>query len=463
MSVRDKNESRRSFLKKSAAGMAGASFASAAVLSTPVSASGKIGKPAILGGERVYKGKWPSWPQGSQAAEDLLKDVLHSRRWTRISGTGNRVIEFEKKWAHMLGVKHAIATNGGTTALHCALKGVDVQPGDEVLVSPLEFITGSSLPFTFYALPVFVDVERESFQMDPAKIEERITDKTKAIIPCHWGGVPADMDRIMKIAKKHDLYVIEDACQAHFGEYRGKMVGTIGDIGCFSHQQSKVLPCGEGGSFVGDNEEIMARAYQWHDYGRLIGSWETHKPLRGRIDGVGLNYKMSEFQAAILLAGVEVFEEQIRLRNENANYLRELLEEIPGIQPQKLYEGTTSASYYLFDMRYDKSHFNNLPKVTFAKAMGAEGIPISAVGSGSLSTLTYAEQTINSPVFQSLYSKEKRDWFLKTIPCPVAESLIADETIRMSGSRLLTTKTAMEAVAEAIRKIQAHSKALLKA
>lgn len=439
--------------------MVGASFVSATGLPSSVTASGK---PAILGGEKAYKGKWPAWPQGSQTAEDLLKDVLYSRRWTRISGTGNRVIEFEKTWAQMLGVEHAVATNGGTTALHCALKGIDIQPGDEVLVSPIEFVTGSSLPFTFYALPVFVDVDRESFQMDPAKIEERITDKTKAIIPCHWGGMPADMDRIMEIAKKHDLYVIEDACQAHFGEYRGKKVGTIGDIGCFSHQQSKVLPCGEGGSFVGDNEDIMARAYRWHDYGRSIGSWETHKPARGSIDGLGLNYKMSEFQAAILLAGLEGFEEQVRLRNENANYLRELLKEIPGIHAQKLYEGTTSACYYLFEMRYDKSHFNDLPKLKFAKAMGAEGIPISAVGSGALSTLTYAEQTVNSPIFQSLYSKEKRDWFLATISCPVAESLIADEAIRMSGIRLLTTKPAMEAIAEAIRKIQTHSKALAK-
>ena len=463
MRERSRSESRRSFLKKSAVGMVGASFVSAAGVSIPAIASGASGKPAMLGGERVFKGEWPSWPEGSQAAEELLKDVLYSRRWTRISGMGNRVIQFEKKWAQMLGVKNAIATNGGTTALHCALKGIDLQPGDEVLVSPIEFITGSSLPFTFYALPVFVDVDRETFQMDPAKIEERITDKTKAILPCHWGGAPADMDRIMEIAKKHDLYVIEDACQAHFGEWRGKKVGTIGDIGCFSHQQSKVLPCGEGGSFVGDNEEVMARAYQWHDYGRSIGSWETHKPARGSIDGLGLNYKMSEFQAAVLLARMDGFEEQVRLRNENAYYLRELLNEIPGIYPQELYKGTTGASYYLFEMRYDKTHFNNLPKLAFAKAMGAEGIPISAVGGGPLSTLTYAEQTINSPIFQSLYSKEKRDWFLKTIPCPIAEALIPDETIRMSGIRLLTTRTAMEAIAEAIRKIQTHSKALLKA
>jgi dTDP-4-amino-4,6-dideoxygalactose transaminase len=176
-----------------------------------------------------------------------------------------------------------------------------------------------------------------------------------------------------------------------------------------------------------------------------------------------LNYKASEFQAAVLLAGLEAFEEQVRLRNENAHYLRELLKEIPGIRPQKLPEGTTAASYYLFEMRYDKSHFNDLPKLKFAKATGAGGIPISAVGSGALSTLTYAEQAVNSPIFQSPYSREKRDWFLKTIPCPVAESLIADEAIRMSGIRLLTTKSAMEAIAEAIRKIQTHSKELANA
>ena len=198
--------------------------------------------------------------------------------------------------------------------------------------------------------------------MDPDKIEERITDKTKAILPCHWGGAPADMDRIMKIAKKHGLYVIEDACQAHLGEWRGKKLGTIGDIGCFSHQQSKVLPCGEGGSFVGDNEEIMGRAYAWHDYGRAIKSWNTHKPVAGPVDQHGLNYKMTEFQGAVLLGGMKTLEEQTRLRNENADYLREMLAEIPGVYPQKLYEGTTRASYYLFEMRYDKKYFQPSPE-----------------------------------------------------------------------------------------------------
>jgi dTDP-4-amino-4,6-dideoxygalactose transaminase len=439
--------------------VAGASFASATILSSPSTALGAPGKPAILGGEKVYSGKWPSWPQGSETMEDLLKEVLQGQRWTRIAGTGNLVIDFEKAWARMLGVKHAVATNGGTTAIHCALKAIDLQPGDEVLVSPVEFITGASLPFTFYALPVFVDVDRESSQMDPAKIEQRVTDRTKAILPCHWGGAPADMGRIMAIAKKHNLFVIEDACQAHLGEYQGKKLGTIGDIGCFSHQQSKPLPCGEGGSFVGDNEEIMAKAYAWHDYGRAIGSWETHKPARAPINALGLNYKMTEFQGAILLGGLKALEEQAQLRNENANYLRELLKDIPGIEPQKLYEGTTRGSYYFMDLRYDKKCFNNLPRATFAKAMSAEGVAIS-VGRAPLSTLDYARREINTPVFRSLYAKEKRDWYLETIPCPVAEQLMAEETLRIHGTRFLATKTEMEAFSEAIRKIQAHSKAL---
>jgi hypothetical protein len=138
------------------------------------------------------------------------------------------------------------------------------------------------------------------------------------------------------------------------------------------------------------------------------------------------------------------------------------LKEIPGICTQKLYDGTTSASYYLFDMRYDKRHFHNLPRAQFVKAVRAEGIPLGT-GSGVLSTLAYAENEINSPAFRSLYSKEKRDWFLSTISCPVAESLIAEEAIRLSGSALLTTKAEMKAIAEAIRKIQLYSKALANA
>jgi dTDP-4-amino-4,6-dideoxygalactose transaminase len=145
--------------------------------------------------------------------------------------------------------------------------------------------------------------------------------------------------------------------------------------------------------------------------------------------------------------------------NENANYLRDLLKDIPGIEPQKLYDGTTRASYYFMDLRYDKKHFNNLSRDTFAKAMRAEGVSIS-VGRSPLSTQEHPSREINAPAFRRLYAKEKRSWFLKTIPCPVAEEVMAEEVLRLSEPRFLTTKADMEVIAEAVRKIQAHSEAL---
>lgn len=452
------SETRRKFLQKSSAGLMGASFGAATILSTPVTAKGKTGTAAALGGTPVRKGGWPSWPQGYKSAELKMEEILGKSKWTRIAG--NVVIEFEKAWGKKLGAEYCFAVNGGTSALHCALHAVGIQPGDEVLVSPIEHITGASLPFTFYALPVFVDIDRESVQMDPDKIEERITEHTKAIIPCHWSSAPADMDRIMEIAGKHNLYVIEDACQAHLSEWRGQKLGTIGDIGCFSHQQSKVLPCGEGGSVAGNNEELMNRAYSFHDYGRDIRDWDSHKPDSSFMNHHGLNYKMTEFQAAILLAYLDVIDAQIDMREEHANYLNELLTEVPGITPQKFYDGTTRVNYYLYELRYEKKYFNNLPKMKLLKALNAEGVPIGRGFKQSLSEQPYVENEINKPVFTSLYSRDRLDRFRKTIPCPVAEDYIKEEQMYMSGRNLLTSKSDMEAIAEAFKKVHAHSKKL---
>ena len=454
--MQPQEDSRREFLKKSAVGVA--SLGAAAILTTPVTVRGKISSPAALGGTPVRTGSWPSWPQGYPSAEANMKEILGTSKWTRIAG--DRVIEFEKKWGKKLGAKYCFAVNGGTSALHCALYGIGLQPGDEVLVSPIEHITGASLPFTFYALPVFVDIDPDSSQMDPDKIEEKITEHTKAIIPCHWSSAPADMDRIMAIARKHNLYVVEDACQAHLSEWRGKKLGTVGDVGCFSHQQSKVMPCGEGGSVAGNNEKIMNLAYSWHDYGRDIRDWDSHKPDGSYMNQHGLNYKLTEFQAALLLSYLDMIDDQIDTREDNADYLRELLAEIPGITPQKLYDGTTRVNYYIFVMRYDKKQFNNLPKKKLVKALGAEGIPVTTGFRRSLSEQPYVMNEIEKPAFQKMYSKTRLDRFKEMTPCPVAEEYVREEQLYFSGKMLLTTKSDMEAIADAFRKVREHSKKL---
>ncbi|HWB86444.1 MAG TPA: DegT/DnrJ/EryC1/StrS family aminotransferase [Bryobacteraceae bacterium] len=388
----------------------------------------------------------------------MLRDALYSNRWTRIQG--DKVVAFEKRWGKMLGIKYCFATNAGTTALDCAVRGIRIQPGDEVLVPSFASLPVSTMPFNCNALPVFVEPEQQTFGIDPSRLEEKITEHTKAIIAVHWGGQPCDMDGILAAARKHNLRVIEDSCQAPLAEWNGKKTGTLGDVGCFSHQASKGLPCGEGGSIASDNEEIISRSYSWHDYGRMP-NWATHKPAVTREWlHYGMNYKMSEFQGAILLSELDLLEEQINQRWENARYLDELLTGVPGFSPQKLFPQTTKSAHYLYCARYDSKYFHDLPRAKFLKAINAEGIPMGDAMDPVLHKEPFVEEMLNSPYMTAVFSKERIDRYRKMIRCPAAEKL-ASEVVHLPGPVLLSGKSNMDAIAEAIRKVQAYSAQLL--
>ncbi len=223
-------------------------------------------------------------------------------------------------------------------------------------------------------LPVFADTDPETFQINPDTIEERITERTRAIMPVHILGIPADMDRIMAIAKKHNLVVIEDACQAWLAQYRGKCCGTIGDLGCFSFQNSKHLPAGEGGAVVGNDEELMDRVHSFHNCGRPYGSVKktSSYPI------IGTNRRMMEYQAAILLNQMQRLEADTERRWANGQYLTSKIKDIPGIVPCKLYKGTTRAVYHLYPFRYKKEHFNNAPRSKFMAALAPRASPARA-------------------------------------------------------------------------------------
>ena len=230
----------------------------------------KAAKLAMQGGKPVRAKPWPTWPVWDKSAEKRVLSILRSGNWYR--GQGETVSEFEGKYAKLLGAKRCTCTVNGTNALLTALHALDVGVGDEVIVSPYTFIATYNVVITSCALPVFADTDPETFQINPDKIEERITERTRAIVPVHILGIPANMDKIMAIAKKHNLLVIEDACQAWLAEWRGNCCGTIGDLGCFSFQNSKHLPCGEGGAVVGNDEELMDRVHSFHNCGRAYGS-----------------------------------------------------------------------------------------------------------------------------------------------------------------------------------------------
>ncbi|NVM04783.1 MAG: DegT/DnrJ/EryC1/StrS family aminotransferase, partial [Candidatus Helarchaeota archaeon] len=352
-----KNLTRRQFLTTASVGTV------AAVTSGGIGIYGntskKAAKLAIHGGQPIRSKPFPAWPKTDEFIEKSLVSTFRGGKWCRIDGGANMVATFEKKFAELMGTKRCLATGSGTQALHTSLHSVGVDAGDEVLVTPCTFIASVQVIFLCNALPVFVDVDLETFQIDPDKMEALINENTKAVEPVHISGLPANMDKINAIAKKHNLNVVEDACHAPLAKYKGKKCGTLGDLGCFSFQSSKTLPCGEGGAVIGNDEELMDKCFTFHNIGM---------PAKTKNSIMGPKYRMNEFEASVLIPQLMIFEEQVDRRNENAKYLTSRLKEMPGIIPQKPYEGTTKGGYYLYGFRYKKEKFNNIPRNKFLKA-----------------------------------------------------------------------------------------------
>jgi dTDP-4-amino-4,6-dideoxygalactose transaminase len=412
-------------------------------------------KPALLGGTPVHQGGWPKWPVWRESWEPAIVKILRSGQWYR--GDGGHVAEFEAAYAKLLGAKRCLATASGTTSLLVALHVMDVDAGDEVIVSPYTFIATYNAILVNKALPVFADTDPATLTMDPVSIESRITERTRAILPVHIYGMPCDMDPINAIARKHKLAVVEDACQAWLAEYKGRKCGTLGDIACFSFQNSKHLPSGEGGAVTGNSDDLLDRCHSFHNVGRATGSFKGQRPYFTR----GSNYRMQQFQAMILLQQFDKLVEETAHRCENAEYLTSQLKEIPGIQPARLPDNSR-AVWHLYPLRYDAQQFNGLPRDRFIRALGAEGIPSSSV---------YHEQyfdglldeAINSRGFKRLFSAQRLKTYRDSFHELKGNRQVCQTTVGMTQNLLLAERRDIDHIVEAIRKIQKHSAALAKA
>jgi perosamine synthetase len=252
---------------------------------------------------------------------DRVMDCLNSG-W--ISSQGAYIPEFERSFSAFCQSRYGVATSNGTTALHLALLTLGIGPGDEVIVPALSFIASANVVVYTGARPVFADVDEKTWTLNPALIKPLITPKTKAIIPVHLYGHPANMAPILDIARKHHLWVVEDAAEAHGAEYRGQKVGSLGDMGCFSFYGNKIISTGEGGMLVTNNKAWLEKARILRDHGMSKDRKYWH-PL------VGYNFRMTNIQAAIGLGQMTKIEQLITLKRKIAAYYRQGLENIPGI------------------------------------------------------------------------------------------------------------------------------------
>lgn len=394
----------------------------------------------------IRKGKtFPSWPQHGPEEEAALLRVLHSKKWGH---GGTEVGAFEKAFAEYQQARYCVAMFNGSVTLRNALLACGLKAGDEVLVPPYTFLATASSVIEANCVPVFVDIDPETYCLDPAQIEKNIGPKTKAIIPVHLGGHSADMHSIIEIAQRHDLYVIEDCAHAHGAEFQGQKLGTLGHIGSFSFQASKNLCSGEGGAIVSNDRELAERCWSIHNCGRIkSGGWYQHEFIGG-------NYRMTEFQAALLSEQLKKLEPQVERRQANSDYLGAKLTEIPGIRPLLRKPYATRHGNHFFVFRFDPAVFG-FPRQHFLDLLCQAGIPASA----GYSTLVYEQSFIQGRNFGSFDAGGNRHDYSK-VHCPVSEIASHEQGCWISQAALLGTETDMNDIVQAIELVYQNRQVL---
>ena len=411
-------------------------------LTAAVALASEDSRPAVLGGAPVRTQKFPSWPVTAEQEEQALLAVLRSRHWNR----GAAVEKFEKTYAALTGARHCLAVANGTASLITSLGVLGIGPGDEVIVPPYTFVATINAVLLYGAMPVFVDTDAETFQIDHRKIEAAITPRTVAIIPVHLGGGSFDVDAVLEIANKHRIAVIEDACQSHLAEWKGRKVGSYGTTGCFSFQASKNLNCGEGGALITSDDVLSEKAFAFHNNGR------PSRSSRFAYGSTGANLRLTEFQGALLLSQMSRLENQARTRESNAAYLTTMLREIPGIVPAKTPPGCTRNAFHLYMFRYDSAHFGGLNRVGFLKALQAEGTP-GDDGYEPLNRESFIRAKLTDRGGARVYSKERiREWDERNV-MPENDKL-CNEAVWFTQNMLLGPRADMDHIVSAIRKIQ---------
>jgi len=403
---------------------------------------------ALLGGKKAKSKPFPIWPHYDEAEERALKQVLESRIWWRTPGT--RALEFEQAFAKFHGARHGIAVTNGTAALEVTMAGLGIGAGDEVIVPDFTFVATASAVLFANALPVLVDVDPETYCINPDLVEEAITPRTRAIIAVHMGGHPADLDRLKKITDRKKLALVEDSSHAHASEWKGKRIGTFGVAGTFSFQSSKLMTAGEGGIIISNNEKFERQARSVHDCGRMPGEWFYSHFIYGS------NYRLSEWQGAVLQAQLGRLDEQTKVRHRNARLLDRFLGAIPGITPQKLDDRCTRNGQYAYIFHVNKKELAGIATERFIAAMNAEGIPNQA----SYPPLHQLHMFRNGEYRKRLCGKQakERHAFLKRrFP---ATQKAAWETVWIPQPALLGDEEDMQEIAASLSKIQKHAKDL---
>jgi len=422
---------------------------------------------AVNGGSPTRQKPFPSWPVFDWREEEALLGVLRSGKWWRFAfgqglelaepeeGERSQVVLFQEEFARYHGCRYGIAAANGTGTLEIGIRAMRLAIGDEILVPAYTYIASATSVLQNNLVPVFVDSDPNTYNIDPARIEEAITNRTRAIMVVHFGGQPADMDQIMSIAEKHHLAVIEDAAHAHGCEWRGKKAGSFGLFSSFSFQASKNMTCGEGGIVCTNDQGFGAECDSLLWAGRKVGRpwYEFHS--------LGWNYRMTEFQAAILRVQLARLDAQIRHRQNMARYLSARLRDLEGISPLVQDERTTLHGYHIYMFRYDEPSIG-LPRARFIEALTAEGVPAFSGYTFPLykNPMFLQKRFINGPFPLGSAYHEDMDYASFEERCPVAERACRYEAVWLPQNIFLGSEEDMDDVVRAVEKVLENKKEL---
>ena len=407
---------------------------------------------AIRGGTPVRSDPYPEWPEFGDRDAEAVADVVRHGQVGGFPEPGPRAAEFAERFAAYQGAGHGVVMVNGTVTMEVALKALGIGWGDEVIVPALTFAATAYAAIAAGALPVIVDVEAERWTIDPDQVEAAITHRTRAIMPVHLGQQMADMDRLAEIAKRHGLAIVEDCAHAHGRRWRDQGAGCIGEFGSFSHQTTKILTAGEGGTLLTNDEALARRAHSIIDCGRP-------KDAAGQETTFGANYRLSELGAALLCSQLDRFEEQRTRREEGERLLEELIGDVTGVRLNPVDERVTRRSFYRYILRIDPEAFAGVDNQTVADALVAEGVgaevqypPMSRYdlfqpGKSRLPVcLEYADRL--DPARMSF---------------PVAESAAERESLYLNENVFRAGRRGIEDVIEALAKVQRHADELVPA
>jgi L-glutamine:2-deoxy-scyllo-inosose/3-amino-2,3-dideoxy-scyllo-inosose aminotransferase len=415
-----------------------------------------MGRLAINGGRpvrNVRREPWPKWPVWDQRDERALLDALRSGVWS-YNGPAER--QFNRAFAEFIGSRYALSIANGTVTLQLALEACGVGCGDDVIVPGLTWQATAAAALDINAVPVIVDVTEDTWCIDPAAVEAAITPRTKAVIPVHLYGCMADMDAVKRIARRHDLWVIEDCAHKHGGEWNGRKAGSIGDVGSFSFQLSKLMTAGEGGALTTSDPQLRERLDALRNCGRRPEQ-ETGDKGAGVYGDEGNflqsgNYRQTDFQAALLLQGLRRLPAQNRLRERNLAYFNSQLAKLPGVQPMRRDKRETALACYNFSFRYNQEEFRGVPVTRFREALGAElGCGVEASYKPLNACSLYAPHT--KPWRYKLTKEHWKRIDPTRFHLPVCHRIHDEQSVCFHHSVLMGAKADMDLILEAIRKI----------